>query len=357
MRAQDQGRSKCFSIHPPLGRSRCRNSFKKRKARSATPGRVLEFDFSDLPDELLLRIAAPMDLPTLLAASAVCKSWREALRPMREAMVLLCYGKRFKHGRGGWKRDPQKALESFLKGAARGLAAAMVDAGLMYWEMGRKEESRGLYWKAAELGHPTAQCNLGISFLEADHPNPVEAVKWFRKSAMSGYARAQYSLALCLHRGRGVEQNPKEAAKWFLQAAEGGNIRAMYNVSICYSTGEGLPQDHRQARKWMKLAADQGHKSAQLERGLELYASGDLMKALVYLELATRAGESSAAHVKEIIEESLCPSLRNRAMSLVDKWQMQHTHHQEFLNTDIFMEIEENYSDCIFHSFSLNGEL
>ena len=80
--------------------------------------------------------------------------------------MLLCWGKRFKHGRGGWRKDPKKALDSFLKGAERGSAAAMVDAGLMYWEMGRKEEARRLYQKAAELGHPTAQCNLGISCIE-----------------------------------------------------------------------------------------------------------------------------------------------------------------------------------------------
>ncbi|CAA7405052.1 unnamed protein product [Spirodela intermedia] len=347
--SDDIGRSSCFSISTPLAKSdgrdrhRCppsrqysqqphRDSRRRREGRASRwdvggegPSRAAG-DFSDLPYELLARIATTMDVPSLRAASAVCRSWREALGPLREAMVLLWSGKRFKHGRGGWQRDPQKALDSFLKGAARGSAAAMVDAGLMYWEMGRKEEGRELYRKAAELGHPTAQCNLGISFLEADQPNPKEAVKWFYKSAISGYPRAQYSLALCLHQGHGVEHNPIEAGKWFLRAAEAGNVRAMYNTSICYSTGEGLQQSHRRARMWMKLAADQGHRKAQLERGLELYSSGDLMKALVYLELATRAGEASATHMKEVIMEALCPASRDRAIALADKWQLQHAH-------------------------------
>ena len=153
-------------------------------------------------------------------------------------------------------------------------------------------------------------------------------MEFFYKSALSGYARAQYSLALCLHQGRGVDH---DAAKWFLKAAEAGYIRAMYNTSICYSTGEGVERDHRQARKWLKLAADRGHRKAQLERGLELYASGEHTKALVYLELATRAGETSALSVKELIMEALSPSLRNRAMALADQWQLQHAqqeHHQ-----------------------------
>lgn len=121
--------------------------------------------FADLPFDVLSRVAAAFDIPELWAASTVCRSWREALRPLREAMVLLRWGKRFKHGRGV-RADPKRALEAFLKGAERGSAAAMVDAGLMYWEMGRKEEGKAFYVRAAELGHPAGQCNLGICFLE-----------------------------------------------------------------------------------------------------------------------------------------------------------------------------------------------
>lgn len=84
-------------------------------------------------------------------------------------MLLLKWGKRFKHGHGGVRPNIQKALDSFLKGAARGSTLAMVDAGLIYWEMGKKEESVALYRKAAELGDPTAQCNLGISYLHCNY--------------------------------------------------------------------------------------------------------------------------------------------------------------------------------------------
>ncbi|KAG0462609.1 hypothetical protein HPP92_021085 [Vanilla planifolia] len=195
--------------------------------------------FADLPFDVLARVAAAFDIPELWAASTVCRAWRDALRPLREAMMLLRWGKRFKHGRGV-RSDPKRALESFLKGAERGSAAAMVDAGLMYWEMGRKEEGKALYARAAELGHPAGQCNLGICYLEADLVEPEEAVKWFFRAAESGNARAQYSLALCLHKGRGVKRNVADAARWYQRAAEGGNVRAMYNTYLCYSTGEGF---------------------------------------------------------------------------------------------------------------------
>lgn len=125
-------------------------------------------DFASLPFDVLNKIAASFTLPQLRVASLVCKSWNDALRPLREAMVLLRWGKRFKHGRGGVRKNSDKALDSFLKGAARGSTLAMVDAGLMYWEMDKKEAAIGLYRKAAVLGDPAGQFNLGISYLQGN---------------------------------------------------------------------------------------------------------------------------------------------------------------------------------------------
>lgn len=81
-------------------------------------------------------------------------------------MLFLRWGKRFKHGQGGVRPNLNKALDSFLKGAARGSTLAMVDAGLIYWEMGRKDKAIALYQKAAELGDSAGQCNLAISYLQ-----------------------------------------------------------------------------------------------------------------------------------------------------------------------------------------------
>lgn len=273
-----------------------------------------------LPDDVLSRIAANFTLPNLRAASLVCRSWRDALRPLREAMLFLRWGKRFKHGRGGTKPNLSKALDSFLKGAARGSTLSMVDAGLVYWEMGKKEEGIALYRKAAELGDPDGQSNLGISYLQVDPPNFQEAIRWLYKAAFAGHVRAQYQLALCLRQGCGLNPNIQEAARWYLQAAEGGYVRAMYNTSLCYAYGEGLVQSHSLARKWMKRAADRGHAKAQFEHGLGLFSEGEMMKAVVYLELATRAGETAASHVKNVILQTLSAASRDRVMLVADNW-------------------------------------
>lgn len=45
-----------------------------------------------------------------------------------------------------------------------------------------------------------------------------------------------------------------------------------------------------------------------------------MMKAVVYLELAGRGGETAAVHVKNVILQQLSPPSRERALSLADNW-------------------------------------
>ncbi|GJW83041.1 F-box protein [Tanacetum coccineum] len=60
----------------------------------------------------------------------------------------------------------KKEMDLFFKGAARGSTLAMVDVGLVYWQIGKKDEGVRMYKRAAELGDPAGQCNLGISYLQ-----------------------------------------------------------------------------------------------------------------------------------------------------------------------------------------------
>lgn len=277
-------------------------------------------NFAMLPDDILLRIMGSFSWPNLWSASRACRSWCQALAPLREAMHFVHWGKRFKHGRGGISQNLDKALHSFLNGAKRGCAAAMVDAGLLMWEMGQKQEGVFWYKQAAELGDPAGQCNLGLAYLQ-DSSNPAEAVKWFQRAALAGHVRAQYSLALCLQQGKGVDCSVMKAARWYQRAAEGGSARAMYNLALCYRKGEGLIGDSHEARKWMKRAALAGHRKAQFEHGLTLFAENDGGLALVFLELATRAGETAATHLRDALIQQLSPKMRTHAITCADKWQ------------------------------------
>ncbi|GJZ97776.1 F-box protein, partial [Tanacetum coccineum] len=80
-------------------------------------------------------------------------TWKQQIPEMEEKGVLMV--------------NVEKALDSFLKGAARGSTLAMVDAGLVYWEIGKKDEGVRMYKRAVELDDLAEQCNLGISYLQA----------------------------------------------------------------------------------------------------------------------------------------------------------------------------------------------
>ena len=60
----------------------------------------------------------------------------------------------------------------------------------------------------------------------------AEAVRYFRKAADHGHARAQYNLGLCYDKGEGVVQNNGEAVKWYRLAASQGHVGAKDALSL-----------------------------------------------------------------------------------------------------------------------------
>ena len=120
------------------------------------------------------------------------------------------------------------------------------------------------YRKAAEQGNARAQCNLGVCF---DYGKGVdkdekEAVKWFTKAAEQGNARAQCNLGVCYQNGQGVSKDEKEAVKWFTRAAERGDADAKGKLGVCYVNGQGVGKDVVEAKKWYTKAAEQGDANA-----------------------------------------------------------------------------------------------
>jgi TPR repeat protein len=67
-----------------------------------------------------------------------------------------------------------------------------------------------------------------------------------------------------------VPQDYAEAVKWFRKAADQGDAKAQLNLGFAYNTGQGVPQSSAEAVKWYRLAADQGYAGAQfISRPLE----------------------------------------------------------------------------------------
>ncbi|TCJ87307.1 tetratricopeptide repeat protein [Cocleimonas flava] len=71
-------------------------------------------------------------------------------------------------------------------------------------------------------------------------------------------ATRQFEIGLRYEHGTGIEKNLKQAVKWYRRAAEQGHAKAQFNLASMYESGEGVEKDLKLALKWYKKAAEQG---------------------------------------------------------------------------------------------------
>ena len=64
-------------------------------------------------------------------------------------------------------------------------------------------------------------------------------------------------------KGEGVPRDDAEAVKWFRKAAKQGHARAQYNLGLMYADDEGVPQDDAEAYAWFAVAAANGYEHAK----------------------------------------------------------------------------------------------
>ncbi len=83
-------------------------------------------------------------------------------------------------------------------------------------------------------------------------------MKWYRKAAEQGYAKAQYNLGNMYREGEGVKQDYAKAVRWYTKAAEQGYALAQCNLGVMYANGTGVSPDYKLAYGWFSLSAAQG---------------------------------------------------------------------------------------------------
>jgi hypothetical protein len=91
-----------------------------------------------------------------------------------------------------------------------------------------------------------------------------QAMRWYRKAADMGSAKAMIHVGELYDSGHGVPADYSEAMRWFRKAADKGDGFAMVQISYLYQLGHGVPKDEEQARQWMKRAVTSGDDIAQV---------------------------------------------------------------------------------------------
>ncbi|MBL8546957.1 MAG: SEL1-like repeat protein [Hyphomonadaceae bacterium] len=130
--------------------------------------------------------------------------------------------------------------------------------------------------RAAAGRDPRAQWALGGMYQYGERglqQDPVEAVRWYRRGAAQGFARAQNALGNAYMDGLGVTRDYGEALRLFRLAAAQGDVYGQINVGFLYDHGFGVPQDYGEAARLYQLAVDRGNAVAQHNLGI-LYRDG-----------------------------------------------------------------------------------
>jgi TPR repeat protein len=217
-----------------------------------------------------------------------------------ERILGTCYYRGF-----GVKQDFQEAVHWYRLSAEQNDATAACNlAALLESGTGAARDIREAvkwYWVGAEAGDPTSQREFArilrdVARVAHDSPtalecarqcaetadagglamlanillenpglvDPSETYHWAKKSADHGCAYGQKMVALCYHRGVGVERDVKEAMKWYRLAAEQGDPAAAGNLGVILLGGSVGSPDPVEGMKWLRKGAEAGDPTTQI---------------------------------------------------------------------------------------------
>ncbi len=123
------------------------------------------------------------------------------------------------------------------------------------------------YKEAAKLLYAPAQCKLGWCYEYGKLGcviDPRRSIGWYSRAAKQGNFIAEMALSGWYLTGASgvLEPNDKEAFLWARKSAESGFVKAEYALGYYYEVGLGCQADLELSRKFYLKAATQGHDKA-----------------------------------------------------------------------------------------------
>ena len=190
------------------------------------------------------------------------------------SLAKSCLSHMYREG-FGVERNPVKAFQWCSAAAEhKDKPEATFELALMYlYGLGVKQCKATavlLLDAAGKKHHPLALFKLAEYFFE----NAAKADDFKKgfdacfRAAELGLPEAQFNLGVMFEDGLGAEQNLKNAAIWYRRAAANGDERAMNNLGNLYRHGKGVDKDELKAKAFYTLAAENNSTFAQFNLGL-----------------------------------------------------------------------------------------
>jgi TPR repeat protein len=197
---------------------------------------------------------------------------------------------------------------------AQSLVTGSYDEGMRAFDAGDYAKALEHWGPLAEGGDAVAQYSLG-KLLENGggrvEKDPVEAAKWYERSANQGVSAAQNNLGLMYAQGRGVPRDTERAAHLWLSAAEKDHVIAQFNLGLAYYRGEGVAENKNVAVRWFRRSGELGLADAQYALGQVIrlgLIEAEKGEALSWYQLAAAQGHVKAkAQAEELRKAGVKP--------------------------------------------------
>ena len=197
------------------------------------------------------------------------------------------------HGMTAYQQDDyDEAAQWFMQASKRGDKEAQYRYAMLYRD-GKgvdRDDAQAVRWLkvASAQKHAESQYELAKLFDSGrgmDQPDPVSAIRLFRKAAEAGHGGAQLRLAVHYAEGRGTPKDEGRALHWAVMATKSkngeaepylqqllkrvtakaieGDAKAQFVLAMMYSKGEGIHADLKSSEIWLRQSAEQGNSDAQ----------------------------------------------------------------------------------------------
>jgi len=140
--------------------------------------------------------------------------------------------------------------------------------------------------KAANLGQPEAQYNLGLCYQDGIQTDKNDSIAnyWYLKSAEQGWTDSQFKISYSFATGRGTKVDAQKAFYWTQKCAEKNDYDCIFNLISCYKDGFGTEKNADKVIEWAIILAKQ-------ENPEDLSKSGKITSARLNLAFMYRDGQ------------------------------------------------------------------
>ncbi len=159
----------------------------------------------------------------------------------------------------------------------------LVQKAQQYLDQGRRGEARALFEQAAQMHNPQAARSTALLYEDSDIE---KALHWHLIAANEGVKSSDLNIARLYE----AQEKQEEALKWYRKAADSGDAKAQFRLYNFYRA-----KDEKLALSWLEKSAQNGYPKAQYSYATMLLKEGSSYKAIALMQKASQSGYQPAS--------------------------------------------------------------